>query len=640
MTITINYYPKKQKAFSIGLGQDVGSLRTLIDILQVFIKGSVIQRRLIQRLEWRISDVKLKEHLIQVLNADDVSPTVDDLTAEYKKLPGKPPSVFAKSLLGALVDGQKWVEDEDKHRVLNAQGDEFKYPMRGWPLRNFISLQLGMGLLNWDRTNGEVTLTELGRKLALAEHSNDEILTDEEKATLVEVFMSYPYTVGFLRALSQSSTEMTQFELGENFGFANEAGFTSFGAQLYVESMIDAVESQDKKLIKEIKANWESTGDKYIRGFASMLQKLGLVKIVNREIPYQDDKGLPKTFLMPAYKLTGQGRKALGFAIGKSSHPRTVKFVMWDMLATHGEVVYIRTVRSLILKALNESNGLTAEQIADAINGNRINEKRVIENDVVTADEVVDHIAGLNGIGLEIDLNGTEFVLKDPISDFEIPVNGDDLPKKSNVLRQQDTLRPYLQNVDHRYLQLIELALDSDSNAEYTQFESLTMELLFKQLDFSGLSLGGASKPDGIAWDEEGNLLIVDTKAYDKGYSLAGNTDKVWRYIEDLRARDDKRGNMWWKQVPENLNSNSDLRFMYVSGIFTGNYMTLLNDLRRRTEAKGGLVEVQKLLLSSEIYLRNEEYSHENLLDEWTNNQVLEEEYFERLVTKVLNEAK
>lgn len=635
MTITINYYPKKNKEFSIGLGQDVGSLRSIIDILQIFIPNSNIQLQLFRRFEWRIKDKRLEKNFREKLSSFPVVLTVSDLTAEYRKNVGEPASIYAKSIIGALLDGQKWANDKDNNPILDSNFNRIKFPMRSWPMRNFIGMMIGMGLLDWNRRNGEVVLTQLGDSLALTQHGVGENLSSAEKKIFTIVFMSYPYTVGFLRALSMSNRPMTKFELGENFGFANEEGFTAYGERLYLKSMKEAYESGDKVLIKEMKNNWESTADKYMRNFASILGKLNLVRYSEKKIPYVTHHGISKTFSIPAYEMTGEGRKALGIAMGKSSHKRSKKNVSWDMLATKGEVVYIRTVRALILKSLSESKHLTAEQIADKVNNNKINEKHVLNRETVTADEVIDHIAGLNGIGLQIDLIHGYYQLKDNISDFEIPVNGNDLPKKSNVMRQQDEVRPYLRNLDHRYLQLIELALDSSKNDQYAQFESLTMELLFKQLNFNGLSMGGSSKPDGVAWDGEGNFIIIDTKAYSNGYSLANNTDKVFRYIDDIRKRNSTYSNKWWENVPESLNVVDDLRFVYVSGFFTGNYLKLLNDLRGRTNSKGGLVEVTKLLLTGELYLRRGATKHDALLNSWVDDRISFEEYSPILIEQL-----
>ncbi|OEH89514.1 hypothetical protein ATO00_10470 [Loigolactobacillus coryniformis subsp. coryniformis] len=299
------------------------------------------------------------------------------------------------------------------------------------------------------------------------------------------------------------------------------------------------------------------------------------------------------------------------------------------MLATKGsQQTYIRTVRALILKELSESRYLTAELLATRINNNRINSKRVLNGELVTADEIIDHITGLNGIGLEITSSHRGFILKDKISDFEIPVLATDLPHKDNVIKQQDELRPMLKHVNHKYLQLVELAFESSRNSEYSQFETLTMELVLKYLDFSGKSLGGANKPDGIAWDPLGNFLIFDTKAYKHGYTLSNNTDRVARYINDVRDKDIQRISRWWQSIPTYIDVKNKLQFVYISGSFTGHYLRLLNDLRSRTRAKGGLVTVEKLLLTTERYLAEADYTHKELFDDWMDDNIEHEEYF------------
>ncbi|KRM54886.1 restriction endonuclease FokI C-terminal domain-containing protein [Lacticaseibacillus sharpeae] len=638
MAITINYYPKNVKRFSTGLGQDVGSLRSMIDMLQVFIIDSPIQNKVKEKMNWQFGDnPELKETILSKLSTTPVQLTTDELASEYPKKTGIPATWKIKSVLPAIMDGQSIAKNEDGSTPTNPDGDTFKTPMRAWPIRNFFSSAIGLGLLNWNRINGNISITTLGEQLATASHSESEELTNEELTILQLSFMSYPYAVAFLKSLEDSKEGLNKFQLGESFGFAGEAGFTSFGEELYVSALTEAYEDGDRARIKKIKSNWESTSDKYIRGIASLLSKLKLISIVDQLYSYESPKtGRTSHFSLPAYKLTGYGRENLGIALGRSKHKRTTKNVTWDMLATKGNVVYTRTVRALILMELDNSSGLTADQIATRINENKVNKMPIFEGATVTPEEISDHINGLNGIGIQIDKNANnKYVLKDPIQDFEIPITASELPKKDNVQRQQDELRPLLKHVDHRYLQLVELALDSSQNSEYSMLESMTMELLLTHLDFDGASLGGASKPDGIAWDKDGNFLIVDTKAYDNGYSLAGNTDKVARYIDDVRAKDPNRASTWWTQVPESLNVDDNLSFMYVSGSFTGNYQRLLKDLRARTNARGGLTTVEKLLLTSEAYLAKSGYGHTQLLNDWTDDNIDHSEYYDKIVNQI-----
>lgn len=638
MTITLNYYPKRVRRFSTGLGQDVGSLRSLIYMLQVFIVDSTIQDKIKEKMSWQFEgESALKVSILNKLSRDPVILTTDELISEYPKETGKPAVWKIKSVLPAIMDGQSVAKNEDGTTPIDPSGNTFKTPMRAWPIRNFISAAIGLGLLDWNRINGNVSLTTLGNQLATAKHAQSEELTNEELALLQLAFMSYPYAVSFLRSLEDNKVGLNKFQLGESFGFAGEAGFTSFGEELYISALTEAYEAGDTARIKKIKNNWESTSDKYIRGIASLLSKLKLISVDKQFFMYKSQKdGRIDHFSLPAYKLTGYGRENLGIALGRSKHKRTTKIVTWDMLATKGNVVYTRTIRALVLMELDGSSGLTASQIASRINVNKVNKMPIFEGATISPDEVFDHIKGLNGIGIQIDVSpSNKFILKDPIKDFEIPITANELPKKDNVQRQQDELRPLLKHVDHRYLQLIELALDSSQNLEYSMLEAMTMELILTYLDFKGAALGGASKPDGIAWDTEGDFLIVDTKAYGNGYSLAGNTDKVARYIDDVRARDSNRASTWWTQVPEDINVDENLSFMYVSGSFTGNYRKLLKDLRARTNANGGLTTVEKLLLTAEAYLGNRNYGHTQLLHDWTSNAVEHDEYYNQLIQNI-----
>ncbi|ATO55611.1 restriction endonuclease FokI C-terminal domain-containing protein [Loigolactobacillus coryniformis] len=629
MTITINYYPKKTKRFSIGLGQDVGSLRSMVNMLQVFVINSPIQKKLIKRLSWRMSDQTLHKKYLKILSSSPVRATVKDLSIEYKKLKHTNASPNIRGILQGIMDGQKYARDRNNNLLLDPEGKPYKLSMRSWAIRNFISLAISLGFLNWNRVNGDITLTAFGYQLATAKHFSTEELTNDETKLFTRAFISLPYAVGFMRTLKNTPNGLNKFELGEKFGFAGEEGFVSFGSKIFIDALKEAYRKNDEKLAKTINSNWESTSDKYIRSLASLLGKLNFVHTSKQKIKYKDEEQKDRSFKISIYSLTGLGRQALGYALGLSSHPRSKKNIIWDMLATKGsQQTYIRTVRALILKELSESRYLTAELLATRINNNRINSKRVLNGELVTADEIIDHITGLNGIGLEITSSHRGFILKDKISDFEIPVLATDLPHKDNVIKQQDELRPMLKHVNHKYLQLVELAFESSRNSEYSQFETLTMELVLKYLDFSGKSLGGANKPDGIAWDPLGNFLIFDTKAYKHGYTLSNNTDRVARYINDVRDKDIQRISRWWQSIPTYIDVKNKLQFVYISGSFTGHYLRLLNDLRSRTRAKGGLVTVEKLLLTTERYLAEADYTHKELFDDWMDDNIEHEEYF------------
>ena len=140
----------------------------------------------------------------------------------------------------------------------------------------------------------------------------------------------------------------------------------------------------------------------------------------------------------------------------------------------------------------------------------------------------------------------------------------------------------------------MDLCYDSDSNRD---FEIETMSLLTDELQYRGSHLGGASKPDGVFYLDE-NGVIVDTKAYSKGYSLPiSQADEMIRYIEENKARGDINPNEWWKNFKPEV---SKFSYLFVSSEFTGGFQDRIDYIKRRTNYDGGVVTAENLLLFAE----------------------------------------
>ena len=154
----------------------------------------------------------------------------------------------------------------------------------------------------------------------------------------------------------------------------------------------------------------------------------------------------------------------------------------------------------------------------------------------------------------------------DDIVGLEIPADdAGRISVKSDMAVVKDSVRERLAHVSHEYLLLIDLGFDGTSDRDY---EIQTAELLTRELDFLGGRLGDTRKPDVcIYYGKDG--MIIDNKAYGKGYSLPiKQADEMYRYLEENKERNEKiNPNRWWKVFDEGV---TDYRFAFVSGSFTG----------------------------------------------------------------------
>lgn len=149
-------------------------------------------------------------------------------------------------------------------------------------------------------------------------------------------------------------------------------------------------------------------------------------------------------------------------------------------------------------------------------------------------------------------------------------------------------------HINHRYLVLLDLAYDNEANRD---FEIETMRLFTEELDYNGTHLDGASKPDGVFyWERDG--VIVDTKAYSKGYSLPlSQADEMIRYIEENKVRGDINTNKWW----ENFGDEPEIfSYLFASSEFTGGYQDRIDYIGRRTGYNSGIINAENLLLFAE----------------------------------------
>ena len=68
---------------------------------------------------------------------------------------------------------------------------------------------------------------------------------------------------------------MTKFEIGSKLGFTDEAGFTSFPQNIWVQAYEESTDEEEKT---KLRANTEGSSDKYARMICGWLEGIGWVK--------------------------------------------------------------------------------------------------------------------------------------------------------------------------------------------------------------------------------------------------------------------------------------------------------------------------------------------------------------------------
>ena len=550
---------EKRNFRTFGWVQDSGQIESLYKVVSVFNKASVTYKELVDS---KISElIEIRDGRNRLLDALKANP----LKIKYIDLVGKSfkprPIARCNGIIQATVNGQR-------------------RPFIGnWPADNFIRWAQCLGFIKYNYYDDTFEITETGLEFSNSQEGKqrDEILEN--------ALLSYPPVVRILNLLEDGSIK-TKFEIGKNLGFVGEDGFTSLPQDILVMSLsnIDDVKEKNK-----LKTDTEGSADKYARMISKWLTKMGLLKQVPKVITVQIGTDTYTANIGQAYVITAKGIKALNKARGKSRYKRIAKNISWEMLATKGvDRDYIRTRRAYIIKILAENkNGLTLEEIRSIL------ELQYMTPELFTV--VKDDIEGLNNIGLNINLVNNKYFFDDEINDFIIPRVKDEDNEKSEITIKKDELREGLDKLSHEYLSIIDFSYDSKQNR---LFEMKVVELLVKECKYKGLHLGGSRKPDGIIYTsnlEENYGLIIDTKAYSKGYDLPiSQVDEMTRYVIENNERDETRNpNKWWNNFSSNID---EFYFTFISGEFRGNIDEKLNRISIVTNRKGVAITIISLL--------------------------------------------
>lgn len=547
---------------SFGWSQDASDFNSLKKVVQIFDSESTFHNELIEeRIPLLISDVELINKFQNTLKNKPLKITYSDLVGTHLTPRKDSP---CNGIIQASIPGQ------------------VKQYLSDWASDSFLRWAHLCGFIKYNGDDDTFEITSEG--LEYSRTLNDSFA---EKECLLNAILKYPPVSRILQLLSNGE-HLSKFEIGSQLGFVGDEGFTSLPQNILLTSLAMTNDLNEKN---KMKSDWDGSSDKYARQICKWLEKLGLVRQVEKEYTVNLENKNYVEKIGQAYMITPDGLKAYRRLQGVNKVSRVSKNVFWEMLCPKAnDRYYIRNRRAYLIKFLSDSNGaITLEKLQE-----KLSEVNIYE----TPESIKDDLTGLQNIGLFIKESSKGYMLSDDIQNLIIPINslGEG---KSDTSRLKDFCRGLLESIPHSYLNLIDLAYNSTLNR---QFEMEVVDLLVSQCGYKGLHLGGGRKPDGIIYTEnleENYGTIIDTKAYSKGYSLPiSQADEMRRYVEENSKRDSKiNSNKWWENFPKLLNK---FNFLFVSSEFSGQFEEKLKNIATTTGVNGSAINIVNLLLLAE----------------------------------------
>ena len=570
---------------TFGWIQNPGDLKKLKQVVSIFQANS-------QTHEW-LTTIRLPLLLkFRLISPDDYGIFQSELSKPaieigYSTLKGK--GSGSSSRKNALCSGiiQAVIDAQSSRTYMDDNGNTItmKKPYTDdWSAEGYLRWAISCGLLKYFRAFDTCKISSLGHKLALsADNSQDEY------ETLTEALLSYSPVIRILSLLKEKA-EQTKFELGSRLGFIGELGFTSVPQEIFLYDYCTA--NADER--SDIRSNFEGDSDKYARGIASWLVQMGWVTSSRKEIS-ETLKGKRYSAELQVYSITRAGERALIKAHGNSSNPRFPRVVMFEMLASNKtpNAEYLRFQRACLLKAL-ASSWKTLEQLQVTLKKERL---------PLSKSSIADHISGLVAIGLNIVKREGKYKLLDKLNCLEIP---EQFTYSSDSISEiKELVRSRLQAVNHKYLILVDLAYSDAStksrkSADAREFEIQTAELLTKELNFTGMRLGDANRPD-IIISHGTSGTIIDTKSYRAGFNIDRHSaDEMGRYILENKKRiPGVPTNEWWKCFEAHV---SDFTFLFITSFLKGRFAEQLDYISKTHEnIKGAAISIQNLLYLAEV---------------------------------------
>lgn len=463
-----------------------------------------------------------------------------------------------------------------------------------WTADGFLRWAISLGFIDYDAESDTCSITELGYRFSKASSK------DEFNDILGEAYLHYPPACRVLNLLLNGN-QLTKFEIGRHLGFTTEAGFTSFPQNLFIQAIVE-----NPSLKNTIKSNYEGSSDKYARMICGWLCEIGWIAKSNKKVTeIAGDREYTTT--LEAFNITAIGRREFKRSIGTSSVRQIPKIVYLEMLSTKSEDRnYLRRRRAEILSYI-QGRYRTDNEIINHLKDKGFNED---------SSAIAEDLRGFVNIGLNISKSSKGTRLNDKIICLRIPQQKSVDPK-SEVLQIKERVRPHLQSLDMDYLKLIDLAYEGSANLK---FEITTIDLLTNELQFNGKHLGGSRKPDGIIhYNNQG--IIIDNKAYSKGYSLPrAQVDEMARYIRENQSRNQEiNPNKWWSEFPD---STQTFYFAFISSFFTGTYKDRLAEISKEYHLNGATIDVENLLYIAEG-LKSGKLSYERFFEMFNNDRIV-----------------
>ncbi len=547
---------------TFGWSQDASDFNSLKKVVQIFDNKSEFHKNLsFARIPMLVDDKNLVDKFQTILKSNPLKISYADLVGTHS-IPRK--NSPCNGIIQAAVCGQ------------------VKLYLSDWASDSFLRWAHLCGFIKYNGEDDTFEITEDGLLYSRTENNSN-----EEKECLLNAILKYPPVSRILQLLSNGD-HLSKFEIGSQLGFIGDEGFTSLPQNILLTSlaMTDNVQEKNK-----MKSDWDGSSDKYARQICKWLQKLGLVRQVEKEYKFIIGTTQYNEKIGQAYLITPDGLKAYRRLQGINKVSKVSKNVFWEMLCPKAtDKYYIRNRRAYLIKFLSDSSS--------ALSLIKLQQKLKEVEFEETIETIRDDLIGLQNIGLFIKETKKGFILNDDIQNLVIPVNSIG-NGKSDTLRLKEFCRNILKNISHSYINLIDLAYDSKSSR---QFEMEVVDLFVSECGFKGLHLGGGRKPDGIIYTEnldENYGTIIDTKAYSKGYSLPiSQADEMRRYVEENNKRDEKiNSNKWWNNFPDLINKFS---FLFISSEFNGQFVEKLKNISQSTNINGGAINVVNLLILAE----------------------------------------
>lgn len=558
---------------TFGWIQNPSSTDTLRDILGLFVPGSEFHTYMVNERLPLLASAGLFKTPGLYMEFQKILRANKPIAFDVLKGQGAGGESRAKAkcsgLAQAAVTGQQFKEyivDGRKIRIKKPYTDD-------WSADGFLRWAVSLGFLDYNYADDTCSITESGVALVMAK------TTKEKNSILGQAYLSYPPVCRVLGLLA-SKGHMTKFEIGSQLGFTDEAGFTSFPQNIWVQAYEESTDDEEKKTLR---SDTEGSSDKYARMICGWLEAIGWVNKRPKTVRETFGSKTYTCVIASAFEITGIGIINYNKALGKSKSPRTPKFVYREMLASKAsDANYLRMRRSLILEYLSNHAPRSVDEIKAFLDSKNIEEKWAT---------IKDDMSGLINIGMDIEYDGEHYKLNDKIEKL-IPYQEKIAKDITDAVVVKDRARLRLQHIDHKYLTLIDYAFSGKDKC--TDFEVYTIDLLVNELAFNGIHLGGIRKPDGIFYhDNKG--VIIDNKAYSKGFTITrGMADEMTRYVQENNDRNPERNpNQWWLNFGDNVNH---FNFVFISSLFKGEIEHMLNNIKQSTGVEGCVLTAENLL--------------------------------------------